>query len=226
MRAAAINHMKAKGGGFLQIPHTDKPANGFYNPDLLPLTYPTLFPYGVGGFEDLQRTSSLSFKRQVKHFLSLADHQFQEHHSFLFTVFNILQRQSILLHTSLKVKCSSFDHFAEEFWGISSKAIHRVCDQLSQSYNNSAFKSATPEEHRILQLMKEVNVINSHVPGSSAAQVAMRNEIRALIIAYGLPSFYITINPADVYNPLVKFLAGADIDIDHLLPEQVPDYME
>jgi len=74
--------------------------------------------------------------------------------------------------------------------------------------------------------MKEVNVINSHVPGSSATQVAMRNEIRALIIAYGLPSFYITINPADIYNPLVKFLAGADIDIDHLLPEQVPDYME
>jgi hypothetical protein len=42
----------------------------------------------------------------------------------------------------------------------------------------------------------------------------------------GLPSFYITINPADVYNPLVKFLAGAEIDIDHLLPEQIPNYME
>jgi len=54
MRAAAINQMKAKGGGFLQIPHADKPANEFYNSDLLPLTYPTLFPYGVGGFEDLQ----------------------------------------------------------------------------------------------------------------------------------------------------------------------------
>jgi hypothetical protein len=42
----------------------------------------------------------------------------------------------------------------------------------------------------------------------------------------GLPSFYITINPADVFNPIVKFLAGADIDIDHLLPEQVPQYKE
>jgi hypothetical protein len=67
----------------------------------------------------------------------------------------------------------------------------------------------------------------------------MHNEIRALMIEKGLPSFYITncyikawqsflltINPADVYNPLVKFLAGADIDIDNLLPEQVPDYWE
>jgi len=74
--------------------------------------------------------------------------------------------------------------------------------------------------------MKEVNVINSHVPGSSATHVVMRNEIRALIMDKGLPSFCLTINPADVYNPLVKFLAGADIDIDQLLSEQVPDHME
>ena len=38
--------------------------------------------------------------------------------------------------------------------------------------------------------------------------------------------FFITINLADVYNPLVKFLGGADIDIDNLLPEQVPNYCE
>jgi hypothetical protein len=40
----------------------------------------------------------------------------------------------------------------------------------------------------------------------------------------GLPSFYVTINPADVYNPLVKFLAGSEIDIDNLLPEDVPKF--
>src|ERR1700721_2865573 len=52
----------------------------------------------------------------------------------------------------------------------------------------------------------------------------MRNEIRGLMMKQGLPSFYVTINPADVYNPLVKLLAGADIDVDALLPEQVPNY--
>jgi len=54
----------------------------------------------------------------------------------------------------------------------------------------------------------------------------MRNEIQALIIEKGLSSFYITINRADIYNPLVKILTGADIDINRLLPEQVPAYME
>jgi len=226
MRAAAMMHMKKKGGGFLQIPHSDRPANEFYNPDLLPLTYPSLFPYGSGGFENLQRCTPLSFKRQVKHFFSLADPRFQEHYSFLFTVFNILQRHAILLQTSLKVKCSSFDSFAHEFNNISSETIQKLCEKLSRNNDSSIFQGATGEERRIICLMKEVNVITSHVPGSSAARVTMRNEIRGLIMEHGLPSFYIIINPADVYNPLVKFLAGADIDIDHLLPNEVPDYME
>lgn len=46
------------------------------------------------------------------------------------------------------------------------------------------------------------------------------------MIEKGLPSFYITINPADVYNPLVKFLAGSNIDIDNLLTDDVPNYWE
>jgi hypothetical protein len=50
LRAAAMKHMKAKAGGFLQIPHADRLANEFYSPELLLLTYPSLFPYGVGGF--------------------------------------------------------------------------------------------------------------------------------------------------------------------------------
>ena len=74
--------------------------------------------------------------------------------------------------------------------------------------------------------MKEVKVVTSHVPGSSASRVAMQNDIHGLMMDQGLPGFYITINPADVFSPLVKFLAVFDIDIANLLPEQVPDYWE
>ena len=54
----------------------------------------------------------------------------------------------------------------------------------------------------------------------------MHNEIRAMIVEKCLPSFYLTINPADVFNPVVKFLAGSEINVDKLLPEQVPAYIE
>lgn len=74
--------------------------------------------------------------------------------------------------------------------------------------------------------MKEVNKISSYIPGSSASCVVMRNEIRALMAKMGFPSFYITINPADIYNPIVKFMAGEDINLNIPLPEQVPNSWE
>jgi hypothetical protein len=72
--------------------------------------------------------------------------------------------------------------------------------------------------------LKQVNAVASSVPGSSAARVAMRNEIRSLMIDKSLPSFYVTINPADVYNPVAKSLAESEIDVDDLLPSDVPNY--
>jgi hypothetical protein len=30
----------------------------------------------------------------------------------------------------------------------------------------------------------------------------------------------------DVFNPVIKFLAGSEIDLDKLLPEDIPDYWD
>ena len=56
-----------------------------------------------------------------------------------------------------------------------------------------------------------MNTVSIKVPGSTSACVNMFH--------CGLPSFYITINPADVYNPIVQFLAGNEFDLDNMLPE-------
>ncbi|KAJ6532522.1 hypothetical protein B0H19DRAFT_1214072 [Mycena capillaripes] len=113
----------------------------------------------------------------------------------------MLQRHEMLLHTSLK------------------SVSERVANGESAVPKNA-------EERKVLNLLRQVNGVAASAPGSSAARVAMRNEIRGLVIEKGLPSFYITINPTDVFNPVVKFLAGAEIDIDVLLPEEVPNYWD
>ncbi|KAI6044159.1 hypothetical protein EDC04DRAFT_2942385, partial [Pisolithus marmoratus] len=41
--------------------------NEYNNPDLFPGMYPTLFPYGIGGFEDRTRPTPLSFQQQVQY---------------------------------------------------------------------------------------------------------------------------------------------------------------
>lgn len=69
LRVAALNHIQKKGGSYLTIPHDTNPECEFNNPSLFPKMYPTLFPYGVGGFEDENRKYKISFKRHVKHLL-------------------------------------------------------------------------------------------------------------------------------------------------------------
>jgi hypothetical protein len=223
LRVAAVHHVKEKGRGYIEIPHGLKPVNEFFNPDLFLMIYPTLYLYGIGGFEDHHREVPVSLKRHVKHLFNMSDRRFQEHHSFMFTVFNILQRRAILLHTSLKVKAQNFDSVAATLNTISADTIQSVCNRVA---HGDAKSFQNEDEHKVLQLLKEVNVVVSNVAGSSASRVVMCNEIRAMIIDKGLPSFYLTINPADVFNPVVKFLAGSEIDVDHLLPDQVPSYLE
>ncbi|KAI1782878.1 hypothetical protein LXA43DRAFT_904714, partial [Ganoderma leucocontextum] len=67
LRAAAVRHIKEKGGGYLEVPHGPRPVNEFCNPTLFPQLYPCLFPYGVGGFEDDRRPTALGFQRHVRH---------------------------------------------------------------------------------------------------------------------------------------------------------------
>ena len=80
----------------------------------------------------------------------------------------------------------------------------------------------TSEEMHVRNLLKQVSHVTSQVPGANAAQIVMCNQICGLMIEKGLPSFYLIINPTNVCNPIVKFLAGSDIDIDRMTADQVP----
>lgn len=141
----------------------------------------------------------------------------------MFMVFNILQRRQVLQSASAKVKGDSFNKIAHELVDVSVKDIEAVTGRVARGDYNTAY---TANEKRVLTLMKEIKLVNRRVEGSNASRLAMQNEIRALMITHGFPSFFITINPADIYNPLVKFLAGHDINIDQLLPGEVPMYWD
>ncbi|KAI0649228.1 hypothetical protein C8Q79DRAFT_878531, partial [Trametes meyenii] len=141
----------------------------------------------------------------------------------MFTAFNILQHRAVLLNTSLKVRRDHFRSFADRFSTVSDSAVARVCARVAET---GIIHGEDSEEKRVVELMKEVQLVNRNVPGTSSARIAMRNEIRAMMASHGMPNFYLTINPADIYNPVVKLLSGADIDVDELLPEDVPDPWE
>ena len=221
LHAAAMEHIKKKGARYLQVPHGGTPVGDFNNPALLPMTFPSLFPYGLGGCEDRCHRWPVSLQRHIKHFFSLADTRFQTHFSFIFVVFNLLQCRRILLHSSLKVNQCSFDAFKAQFSQVSLSAVRIVAEHMLKGDYQTNF---TSEEICMRDLLKQVTHVTSRVQGANAARVVMRNQIQGLMIKKGLPSFYITVNPADVYNPIVKFLAGSEIDVDAMTRDKVPTF--
>ena len=91
MHSAALRHLRT-GKPFFLYGHGPSPEPDYHNTNLFPLLYPTLYPFGVGGFEDNRRFPAISMKAHARYLLNIDDGRFREHPSFIFSVFNILQR--------------------------------------------------------------------------------------------------------------------------------------
>lgn len=64
---------------FYMIPRSDNPVNQYDNPKLLPALFPTLFPYGLGGPDNLNRKEKTSYKKHIQYLLSYHDKRFEKH---------------------------------------------------------------------------------------------------------------------------------------------------
>jgi hypothetical protein len=61
-----------------------------YNLDLMPGMYPMFFfPFGIGGFDDPQHPTHISFEKQANYYFNITYHSFHYHQSFFFVALNI-----------------------------------------------------------------------------------------------------------------------------------------
>ncbi|KAJ7035092.1 hypothetical protein C8F04DRAFT_1233981 [Mycena alexandri] len=80
----ALRRLKAD-GAFVKSPTSSETLSTRHNPDVYGMLWPTLFPYGVGMFDDPIRLRKdlglkpIALKSHVKHLLQLADRRFQTH---------------------------------------------------------------------------------------------------------------------------------------------------
>ena len=115
------------------IPRGSSPSNKYNNATLLLGLCPTLFPYGTGAFEESSRPVKTSFKKQVQYLLSYNDRRFEEHHSFIFIVFNMLQRREACLHTRLMTSKPFFSKTANDIVSLDAKDIKQVLSNLRRT---------------------------------------------------------------------------------------------
>ncbi|KZT29852.1 hypothetical protein NEOLEDRAFT_1153726 [Neolentinus lepideus HHB14362 ss-1] len=179
--------------------------------------YPTLFPYGIGGFEHPDRYPSLSFQAQASYYLDLDDRSFRYHHSYLFVALNIMQRRAAHLQTHFTIRKSYFDKVARKLVAVSADTLESVANHLE---HEGKYSDLSTDQQDALDLLKYVNTIAARIPGSQASKILCRNEVRSYYGYFGLPHLYMTINPNPAHNPIFQVMFG-DVTVD--LTKQFPD---
>jgi hypothetical protein len=89
----------------LVLHRSAEPVTDYHNPNLLPGMFPTLYPFGIGGFDANTRPTPLAFANQAQYCFNLHDKVFWYHRSFMFVVLNIHQR-----HTAHLRSCKDIDN--------------------------------------------------------------------------------------------------------------------
>ncbi|CAF1361644.1 unnamed protein product [Adineta ricciae] len=72
-------------------------------------------------------------------------------------------------------------------------------------------------------VLNHIKTIGGRVMGSAHSRTALRTHIHALIFNQGLPSIFLTLNPADIHSPVALYFAGVKLDLDTVQAEQLMD---
>ncbi|CAF3255409.1 unnamed protein product [Rotaria socialis] len=156
------------------IPRGNKPANEYSNLNLLLGVFPTLFPYGCGALADSSRPVQINFREHVRYLLSYGDRRFEEHYSFIFVLFNILQRRTAFFHAQLMTSRPYFQQSAQILETLNSEDVATALLNISKaSYSKVS-------DERINTLMKHIKVVGGHVMGSAHSRSALRTKINSL----------------------------------------------
>ena len=202
------------------IPRSHIPVKDYCNPEYLLGLFPTLFPFGCGAPHDPSRPLPVSLSQHMRYLLAYDDQRFEKHHSFMFVVFNMLQRQQACWNATLMASRPYFRDNATDLQTLTSKEIEtaliNVTDNTFSSVKNS----------RINMLMKQIRTVGGNVMGSAYSRSNLRTQIHALIFSQGLPSIFMTINPADIHSRVALYFAGVDLDLDRVIPETIPSTYE
>ena len=205
MIAKAVKHLRDDDGGVLAIGHDSKPQSIYHNPQLYPMMFPCLFPYGLGGIGsitgDALELSDMMHKRRL---LMYHDKRFQMDAYFPLVAFNHEQIKGGTTGGYLLTEKRNFHDVADRLMNIDTGVLEDLSKRLNRG---ERVKPETSQEKACYALIADLDHVAGHVPGSVTSKKYMRNEIWSLISYLGAPSWFITFAPADNKHPIALYFA-------------------
>ncbi|KAM4061310.1 ATP-dependent DNA helicase PIF1 [Hirsutella rhossiliensis] len=191
-------------------------------------TFPTLFPFGVGGPRLLEESivkvgkattelrgraveaeaaardsvSSRSLNLRVWADIVLRRHggRFASHHIFAFLVFNMGVRSRNRRVSMLSVTRRNFRTVERIVRSMAAERLAAARVELESSGKTT--------DDGVKELLRSLSLYGHRQPMSREVRLNMRRKIQSLIVGYGVPAIWFTINPNDITNPVKLRLAA------------------
>jgi hypothetical protein len=186
--------------------------------------FPTLFPLGRGGprqaeecvigaeggsfcavdaevvAQQLVSSRNMTLEAWAKLVLQRHGGRFAAHPVLAFLVFNIGVRSRNRRVSMASVRKSDFPEVERTIQALTASRFERARVELE------AFGKTT--DQGVNRLLRSLSLYGYRQPMSRESRLTMRRKIKSLIIRYGIPAIWFTLNPNDITNPIKIKLAA------------------
>ncbi|KAF7964763.1 hypothetical protein HWV62_3250 [Athelia sp. TMB] len=206
LKATAAMHLKEEKAGVLAIGHGKDMVSTYDNPQLYPMMFPWLFPYGLGGVGGIHdQELSMSDTVHKRRLMMYHDKRFQLDPHFALIAFNHEQIKKGTKGGFLMTDKVNFKDVVDRLMRLDTGVLEDLAKRLS---NGERVKPANEQEKLCFDVLSDLDHVGGHVQGSLTSKKYMRSEIWSLISYLGAPSWFITFAPADVRHPICLYYAN------------------
>ncbi|KAF8603659.1 hypothetical protein BDV93DRAFT_442049 [Ceratobasidium sp. AG-I] len=170
-------------------------------------TFPSLFPYGVGGLE-AKRAVPVSFMEHTRVCLQHYDRRFRRDHMFPYWSMSIQQKRQALNAARLTMGRKDFDRTSAILTQLTEADLTKA---TQEEETGRSFSDA-----RIVLLRKTVQVTMQKVMGSNASRALNRSKMWSTSLYLNPVNLWMTLNLVDRHDPICQIFAGENIDMDNL----------
>lgn len=167
--------------------------------------FPTLFPYGRGGFETY-RPKNVPYETHARWAMQYADKRFRKDPQFPFQVFGVCQKREVCRSAVLQIKKSDFARHRHLIATLTPKDLMKASQEETRKirFSNPAVRA----------LRQQLTAVKTRVQGSDESRSSLRSKIWSTNLIFNAPSVWMTINPSDMQDPIAQVFCGADINLD------------
>lgn len=187
-------------------------------------TFPTLLPLGQGGprqaeegvmhpegnrsaghnteaaVESVVASRNMSLERWAELVLGRHGGRFATHPVFAFLVFNMGVRSKNRRVSMASVRKKDFPEVERIVRSLTVPRLEKAEAELEASGKTA--------DEGVNQLLRSLSLYGYRQPMSRESRLTMRRKIKSLIVRYGIPAIWFTLNPNDITNPVKLRLAA------------------